>query len=269
MFYCSIALLLNSENKKQYSNIAIKQYYIPMPYDLKYFNEVYDRSREAAIISQKRAMLLLETFPLVRRVLDVGCGFGDVLEFLEMQGIEVSGVDISQYALERAREKISGELHQLDVASQPLPFSDTSFDAVTLFDLVEHLSAPDQLFAEVYRVLQPGGLVFITTLNHQGWLRAVLTRVFPDDPTHVNVQKDRYWSQHLEKAGFGEVKVKGVILHGFPPLPALRRWLGSAGFPVFRGPVFFPLTQLCGTLYVLARKPGSNLPTTTTLEISF
>ncbi len=235
-----------------------------MDYGKDYFERIYDASREGRIISEARAELLLTKDPSIRRVLDVGCGFGDVLEFLEMKGVKVAGVDISQHALERARKKISGELNQLDVVSQPLPFSDASFDAVTLFDLVEHISAPDQLFAEVYRVLHPGGLVCITTPNQQGWLRAVLTRVFPDDPTHVNVQKDCYWKRHLEKTGFGEVKVKGVILHGFPPLPALRRWLGSAGFPVFRGPVFFSLTQLCGMLYVLARKPGSNLTKTTT-----
>lgn len=223
-------------------------------YDKEYFDRIHDVSAEGGAISRVRGEMLFERDPTIRRVLDIGCGFGDFLKFMSERKIKAVGVDISEYALKQARQRTTAQLHLVDVARQPLPFPDESFDAVTAFDLVEHIQSPKRLFWEIFRVLRPQGWIFLTTPNDQGWLRKILVRLFPDDPTHVNVRQAWYWKDRLAEVGFSDVEVRGAILHGFPPFPRLRRWLRGAGIPVFLGPVFFSSVWLTGTLYIFARK---------------
>lgn len=224
-------------------------------YESQYFQEVYDRAGEVRRISEIRVDILLDRYPSIRTVLDVGCGPGDVLEFAEKRGVESTGVDISKFALDKARKRVRGRLKRVDVGSQPLPFSDKEFDAVVSFDLIEHLISPDNFLSEVSRVLRPRGIFFITTPNRQR-IRWLTTRIFPDDPTHINVQGGAYWFKKLSDAGFAGITVRGAILHGLPPLPSLRRLFTSVGLPNFVGPIFTPVIGLSGTLYILARKRG-------------
>ncbi|HEX5225351.1 MAG TPA: methyltransferase domain-containing protein, partial [Solirubrobacteraceae bacterium] len=56
-----------------------------------------------------------------------------------------------------------------DVA-EPLPFAEGRFDGVVVKDLLEHLDRPADLVSEVHRVLRPGGLVFASSPDAQGWV---------------------------------------------------------------------------------------------------
>lgn len=223
-------------------------------YGEEYFHKIYDASGEGSIISKIRARMLVDKFPAVKKVLDIGCGFGDFLYEIERSKIKATGIDISSYALSKAVKKLSGKLIKLDVGKKKLPFKRGSFDAVTIFDVVEHLESADLIFSEIFRILKEGGLVLATTPNHQGWLRGVTTRIFPDDPTHVNVQNGEYWTERLIKSGFSEIEVKHCILHGFPPLPGVRKLMSRVRIPIYLGPIFFPVPILSGTLYISGTK---------------
>lgn len=224
-------------------------------YGRQYFTDVYDSSKEGRRIAYKRGELLLKKNKGIKKILDVGCGMGDFLDFFEGREIETVGVDISSYALSKVRKRVNCDLYQLDVASQRLPFPNKSFDAVTVFDVVEHLKSAELLFSELYRVLKPKGLVFLTTPNNQGRIGDLLKRVFPEDPTHINVRGVDYWVEGLAKEGFKNLEYKGCILHGFPPTYMLRQKLEKLGFPVSLRPFFFPAVSVCGTLYIWGRKP--------------
>jgi tellurite methyltransferase len=110
-----------------------------------------------------------------RRVYDLGCGAGRHSVFLAQQGFEVTASDISASAIETtgkhlAAAGVSATLRRLDMANWP--FDDTSFDAVIAFNVVYHATRSDveAVLAQVYRVLTPGGLLFITfksTLDEQ------------------------------------------------------------------------------------------------------
>jgi SAM-dependent methyltransferase len=97
-----------------------------------------------------------------RRVLELGCGTGNDAARLAREGYEVTAVDLSPDAIERAQERF-GALATFQVAdmSRPLPFADRSFDAV-MGNVSLHMF-PDaltrSLFAEIARVLGPGGLL--------------------------------------------------------------------------------------------------------------
>jgi ubiquinone/menaquinone biosynthesis C-methylase UbiE len=93
------------------------------------------------------------------QLLDVGCGTGFVLHSLEQAGVIAWGVDMHFAALAMARTRVKGPL--VWTQAEQLPFGD-DFDAVSLFDVIEH--APDDTFLvrEAARVVQPGGSVIIT-----------------------------------------------------------------------------------------------------------
>lgn len=120
---------------------------------------------------------ILQKGPLnTLRLLDVGCGNGEMLEFMMTEGFSqehLAGVDFSSARIERAKAKYPN-VH-LDVAdiTLPLPFNEP-FDVVAAFDLFSHLSDEGQLRAglkSVSDVLPTGGLFLwydIAALDHYG-----------------------------------------------------------------------------------------------------
>lgn len=92
-----------------------------------------------------------------RRILDVGCGTGELGRYRPSQDIEIHGVDIDAGAVQVARQ--FEEAVQLDLDARPLPYEDESFDAVLAKDVLEHVQDPGRLAREIHRVLRPGGVV--------------------------------------------------------------------------------------------------------------
>ena len=96
--------------------------------------------------------------------LDLGCGRGGVMERLHSQTGSVVGVDPDLLSL---REHRLPSLPRAQALSERLPFSDASFDLVCASWVLEHLPLPGRTFAEIARVLRPGGwFVFLTPNAH-------------------------------------------------------------------------------------------------------
>jgi SAM-dependent methyltransferase len=93
------------------------------------------------------------------RVLDVGCGAGNMIHHLSRYG-QVKGVEIDPRPIAVARQR-GYEVEQGD-ATQPLPFEAGSFDLVSALDLIEHNKDDMAILRECYRLLSPGGHVVIT-----------------------------------------------------------------------------------------------------------
>lgn len=88
------------------------------------------------------------------RILDVGCGTGAAIGFLERFG-EVTSIDVSTAAMEYSRSQQTKRLCQAD--AEALPFANESFDLVAALDLLEHLENELKGLREVWRVLKVGG----------------------------------------------------------------------------------------------------------------
>jgi len=106
----------------------------------------------------KLRYLLEDLAPVKGRVLDVGCGAGSVAKAVKhgRPDLEVFGCDLSQSAVDVARAATGGVDFQLATAER-LPFDDGAFDFVWIFDVLEHVDAPELVLREVARVLKPGG----------------------------------------------------------------------------------------------------------------
>ena len=114
---------------------------------------------------------LLATGPLRGEVLDVGTGTGLIpLELCRVEpSARVLGVDLADSMLRHAREHarsagLESRIRFEKVDAKGLPFADGAFMAVMSNSIVHHIPRPATAFAEMARVLAPGGRVFVRDL---------------------------------------------------------------------------------------------------------
>lgn len=105
------------------------------------------------------------------RLLDVGCSRGQFVSAALNFGFNAEGVEPAPQIAAAARNA-GLQIHQGLLEEQRFP--DGSFDALTLFEVIEHLKAPKPLLAECRRVLKPGGILMLSTGNAASWTAAVM-----------------------------------------------------------------------------------------------
>ena len=110
-------------------------------------------------------------------LLEVGCGIGTDLVRFARGGALVTGVDLSQTAIDMAAQNFS--LHglkpvELRVANaEALPYADNTFDHVYGHGVIQYTADPAQLIRECHRVLKPGGTGIFMVYNRVSWLNAL------------------------------------------------------------------------------------------------
>ncbi|MCI0744083.1 MAG: methyltransferase domain-containing protein [Verrucomicrobia subdivision 3 bacterium] len=96
------------------------------------------------------------------RVLDVGCGVGQVVARLTEAGFEAHGVDVSEPNIERAR-KFCPRCQLYD--GRQLPFPDQYFASAGALNVLEHVDEPEAFIAELVRVVRIGGKIVLSSPN--------------------------------------------------------------------------------------------------------
>jgi SAM-dependent methyltransferase len=140
------------------------------------------------------------------RLLDVGCGAGNLLQAARKNGWNAQGLDVSAGAVKHVRglgfEVYEGEL-------QEAAFPSAHFDVVTAAELLEHLIDPQPLLQEVARILRPGGLFWTTTPHARGLSGRVLGLqwrcIWP--PEHLQLFSIRGVKKLLNDAGFRQLRI--------------------------------------------------------------
>ncbi len=94
-----------------------------------------------------------------RDFLEIGCGEGQVVGFLAAEGRSATGIDLNGERFDQQYVEYGANLVVADAGE--IPFQDGSFDFVYSYYALEHIADLDGLFAEVYRVLRPGGHLFV------------------------------------------------------------------------------------------------------------
>lgn len=121
---------------------------------------VYEKDRPSLREKAQRILPALERHGPVGSLLDVGCAYGFTLEVARERGWSVQGIEPAQDVGAKVTERLGVRVER-DLVGAALPAA--TFDAVTLWDVVEHLPDPRAILAEVRRILRPGGLCSVVT----------------------------------------------------------------------------------------------------------
>lgn len=143
-------------NKSYYRNPAFNGAKSNLCGYMKYLQE-----KDVIVATFKKRLEQIENYLKSGKLLDVGCAYGFFLELANKNGWQAQGLEISEAAYRYAKNSL--KLPVLNKTLEDAKFKSESFDAVTLFDVIEHLPDPKATVKEVRRILKPNGLIVITT----------------------------------------------------------------------------------------------------------
>lgn len=160
------------------------------------------------------------------RVLDIGCGGGLVAEPLSRMGARVTGIDPSADTIRTARAHSEPQGLAIDyrvARMEDLVAAGETFDAVSCLEVLEHVPDPAAFLAETVKLVRPGGLMLVSTLNRtmKSYAMAIVAAEYVlgwlPRGTH---QWERFITpdemlRHLSAAGLGEAHAEGIVYDPF------------------------------------------------------
>lgn len=188
-----------------------------------YNYDVYEDSTNNNPVLMEHFYSKLRTHcPTLQSVIEIGCGTGDFLAWLQAKGLKVSGVEFADSA---NRVKYDGPLHVGRMEDLDLP--DASYDAVLLLNVIEHLSDPQMVLRKIKRMLKPGGVLLLRHPNSD---------LFFFKPYWLLVEVPKYFyhrrlAQNGKKTGFTVVGFQNQHLFYFHR-KAVTKMLEKTGFSV-------------------------------------
>lgn len=145
----------------------------PMPPDktiMDYYKKIYSVIFDEEKTKRNRQEIFLNFLKNARRylgrggrLLDVGCGYGFFLNLAKDQGWEVYGAEMSEDACQFAQEKFG--LNMFCGGLKEASFPSDYFDVVTLWNVLDHMTYPQQQLPEIKRILKNDGLLFLRLPN--------------------------------------------------------------------------------------------------------
>ncbi len=127
-------------------------------------NLIYTKGKKNIIDIEEKVLLSFLPESGNKKLLDIGCGTGEITLELKNKGFDVTGIDFSEVAVKKAREK-GLNIILSDFDKDGIKFPDNSFDIVWAGDIIEHVFDPMFLFKEIARVLRPDGSFLLTVPN--------------------------------------------------------------------------------------------------------
>lgn len=203
---CSLMFVGNPPDAEELSRIY--------SFESGYHRQLADDSDRASDLARENARHHLDLIEQVQgpgHILDVGCASGSFMREAKDRGWIVSGVELNGDTADVARQ------HGLSVTTGTISaiHADERFDAVTMWDLLEHVPNPLDVLREARKLLSPGGCLWVATPNVDGLFPSMSLRVadwvgvwpHPEPPHHLCQFSEKTLRQALARAGFTRVDV--------------------------------------------------------------
>jgi ubiquinone/menaquinone biosynthesis C-methylase UbiE len=166
---------------------------------------------------QKRLVSLLDLKPN-QRLLDLGCGTGWAVRYaaslINGRG-EFYGIDISSKMIERAIANSSNyrNVHFYQTSVEQLPFEINFFDFVICSNSFHHYFNPDKVLSEVYRVLKPGGKIYILDFTTDNFMMKTFDEwTKKKEPEHVKYYSTREFKVFFSQAKLNHITSKPIVV---------------------------------------------------------
>ena len=214
------------------------------------FAEAYAAETESSLLNgyyARPAVLDLAGEVAGRRILDVGCGAGPLLESLRERGAIVTGVEPSAKMLELARRRLGegADLLQAGLGGDPLPFPDGTFDDVVACLVLHYLEDWKAPLAELRRVLRSGGRL-IVVVDHP----LINLLVHPESDYFAVSKRTQEWTfggltapmvfwhrpLHAMASSFTEAGFRIAVISEPPPAPGARERFPEEFAKIFKDP---------------------------------
>ncbi len=173
------------------------------------WSELYRENQKLGWRLEEFYTSLSKHVPQPAKVLDFGCGAGNLATSLYVHGYKVTACDIAENMIAEARQMFvatSIEWVNLPTEWRRLPFADNAFDGVIASSVFEYLADLDLAFGELARVLRPGGVLVFSVPNmehrerkyEQGisrlatgrWIHGLVSSILPQLRTTISTTCD-------------------------------------------------------------------------------
>ncbi len=196
LLQCQTCHLVKTE--PQLSGLALSAFY-----SADYYGRVRPDNLDWVRRDQRHKVNFLEAYLQQGRVLDVGCGLGIFLLALDPSRWDRFGLEAMPTPHKEASTRLGADkVAQAELETAPWP--EQHFDAITFWDVIEHVPNPRKTLATAFRLLRPGGFLLLTTPNFGGYQ----ARRFGEDwyslslPHHFYHYTPATMTSLLEAAGF-------------------------------------------------------------------
>ena len=168
---------------------------------------LYLEERDGRVLTFERHLRPLEKIKAPPgKLVDVGAYTGVFVEIAAQHGWEAYGVEPSQWAVEQARER---GLHMIEGTLASPELADATFDVVTMWDVIEHVSNPLDEMLQADRLLKPGGLLVVHTMDIDSRFARLMGGRWPWlMEMHIYYFSQRTLRHMLEKAGFTVIRIE-------------------------------------------------------------
>lgn len=138
------------------------------------------------------------------RVLDFGCAAGYFLGVAQHRGWDITGIELAQGMAAQASTSLGITVHASFNAND---FAPASFDAITLWEVIEHLPEPRATLKELRRMLNPGGVLALSTPNTGHWQAQHKPDWWSEfkPPAHVVFYTEQTLGEALRRVGFERI----------------------------------------------------------------
>jgi SAM-dependent methyltransferase len=175
-----------------------------------------DAAGEAMVLRSKRAtadhyldLLAGAGVPTRGQLLEIGCGQGNFLRQAANRGFEVTGVEYSRFACERARANLDGRGRVVQGEIAVLSAEAAVYDVCVLCDVIEHVRNPAWFVREIFRLLKPGGTLLVVTPSLDSWsARLLRSRWMEYKAEHLFYYAPATLRRQLADAGYSPISIQ-------------------------------------------------------------